>query len=304
MWNYVIPHFSAFLRELELSTDDRNDADGKAERIARSLFANYYPENTPFDPSCFVKVGSYGKGNACSACTDLDMLFVLPWTVYTRIDALAGNKQSQLLRDIKDALFWTFSQTNLKADGQIVDVPFTTYHLEVVPAFRMLDGSFLTPHTANGGSWRISNPLAEYQYLHTVDLAYQAKATHLTRMLKAWKYECNVPIKSISLEVLAAEFVKQWQHRDQSLYYYDWMMRDFFFFMLSYVNGNTLVMGTTQRIQLGDAWESRCRTALNHALKACEHETKDWAYSATNEWQSIFGTHFVGTKLAKALGLA
>jgi hypothetical protein len=35
VWNYVIPHFSGFLRELELSTDDRNDADGKAERIAR-----------------------------------------------------------------------------------------------------------------------------------------------------------------------------------------------------------------------------------------------------------------------------
>jgi hypothetical protein len=98
VWNYVIPHFNAFLKELELSADDRTDADSKADRIARSLFAKYYPDKLIFDPTCYVKVGSYGKDTACSACTDLDMLFVLPWSEYTRIEALTGNKQSQLLR--------------------------------------------------------------------------------------------------------------------------------------------------------------------------------------------------------------
>lgn len=304
MWIYVIPHFSAFLRELSLSEDDRKDADGKAERIARSLFAYYYPAATPFDPTCYAKVGSYGKGTACSACTDLDMLFVLPWSEYTRIMALQGNKQSQLLREVKDALSWTFPNTDLKADGQIVDVPFTTYQLEVVPVFRMNDGSFLTPHTADGGSWRYSNPIAEYQFLHNADLAWNMKATHLTQMLKAWKYECNVPIKSISLEVFATEFVQQWQFREQTIFYYDWMIRDFFEFMLRYVNGWTRVVGTEEIIQLGNAWESRCRTAYAHALKACQHEKDDWAYSATSEWQAIFGNAFEGTNLVKAMSLA
>jgi hypothetical protein len=47
------------------------DAEGKAERIARSLFAKYYP-NQAFDASSYVKVGSYSKGTAARPRTDLD----------------------------------------------------------------------------------------------------------------------------------------------------------------------------------------------------------------------------------------
>jgi hypothetical protein len=77
VWQYVIPHFNAFLKELELSPKDRKDAEGKAERIAHSLFAKYYPGRLVFDPSCYIKVGSYGKGTAAACDTDLDMLFLL-----------------------------------------------------------------------------------------------------------------------------------------------------------------------------------------------------------------------------------
>ena len=40
--------------------------------------------------------------------TDLDMLFILPNEVYWRIEGLSGNKQSQLLQEVKNGLFWTF----------------------------------------------------------------------------------------------------------------------------------------------------------------------------------------------------
>ncbi len=83
MWAHVIRHFERFLGELELKDPERLDAEGKAERIARSLSAKYYP-NQIFQPSSYVKVGSYGKGTATCPPTDLDMLFVLPWGEYTR----------------------------------------------------------------------------------------------------------------------------------------------------------------------------------------------------------------------------
>jgi hypothetical protein len=295
VWQYVIPHFNSFLSALELTTEDRNDADGKAERIARSLFAKYYPYHRFFDPSCYVKVGSYGKNSASSNHSDLDMLFILPWDVYTRIEALSGNKQSQLLQEFKSPLLLSFPNTPLKADGQIVKAPFKSYHVEVVPAFRLLDGTFLTAHTGDNGSWKITNPVAEYNQLKEADLATQMKATHLTKMLKAWKYECNVDIKSISLEVLAIIFVKQWRHRGETVFYYDWMIRDYFEFLLPYVNGWTLIPGTTERIQLGDRWESKARSAYARALNACEYEKADSPYSATCEWQKIFGYTFAGS---------
>ena len=291
MWKYVIPHFEEFLGELELSLLDRNTADGKADRVAKSLAAKYYP-NQDFNPNWYLKVGSYGKGVAAKPRTDLDMLFILPWHVYPRIEGLFGNRQSQLLQEVKRALQITFPRTDLRGDGQVVIAPFDTYDVEVVPAFRFEDGSFITAHTADGGSWLISNPLAEYQVISATDSISAGKATHLIKMLKAWKREWNVEIKSISLEVLATAFVSQWEYRQQTLYYYDWLMRDFFAFMLQYVNGRTQVRGTQEWIDLGDCWRAKCQKAYAQALQACQYERTDEDISATFEWQRVFATQF------------
>jgi hypothetical protein len=293
--NTFIPHFNSFLKKLELSPEDRKDADSKAERIARSIFAKYYPDRLVFDPYCYVKVGSYGKDTAAACDTDLDMLFLLPPEVFYRVEKLQGNKQSQLLQEVKNAMFFTFPRTLLRADGPIIAAPFSSYHFEVIPAFLRNDGTYLTAHTADGGSWRYSNPAAEFAQLQAADRATLGKATHLTKMLKAWKYECNVEIKSISLEVAATVFVQQWQHRDQTVYYYDWMIRDFFRFMLDYIDGWSRVPGTNEQISLGTAWATRCAGAYQRAMKACDFEQADMPVEATEEWQKIFGSRFAGT---------
>jgi hypothetical protein len=294
LWNFVIPHFSSFLQELQLSNQDRSDADGKAERVARSLFTRYYP-NQIFTHNCYVKVGSYGKGTAARPCTDLDMLFILPDEDCGRISKLTGNKQSQLLREVKDALLATFPRTDLRADGQVIIAPFETYAVEVVPAFRLADQRFLTANTANGGSWSVSNPVAEYNNLHLADLASDGKATHLTMMAKAWKHECNVELKSTSIEVLAAIFSGEWPHRNRNIYWYDWMIRDFFAFLFKYINGWTRIVGTDETIQLGNDWHTKLQTAYDRALKACQYELADQGFSAAMEWQKIFGSQFKTT---------
>jgi len=290
MWNYVIPHFNQFLSDLQLEPKHRTDAEGKAERIAKSLFAKYYPNQLVFDPNCYLVVGSYGKGNATQPCTDLDMFFVLPDEVCGRISRLQGNRQSQLLQEVKSALSITFPRTDLSADGQIVLCPFETYSVEVVPVLRLNEpGLFLTPHTGDGGSWRTSNPYAEYQHLRAADQLTNMKATHLTMMAKAWKRQCSVELKSVSLEVLASNFVSQWQHKEQTVFYYDWMIRDFFAFLFPYINGRTRIIGTEEWIELGDSWQTKLQTAYNCALKACEYEKQDDGLNAALEWQKIFG---------------
>lgn len=295
MWAHVNRHFELFLGELELRISERLDAAGKADRIARTLFAKYYP-NQAFDASTYVKVGSYGKGTATRPRTDLDMLFVLPRDVYMRIEGLAGNKQSQLLQEVRRALLVTFPTTDVSADGQAVVAPFQTYNVDIVPAFRLitgeLAGKYLIADTTGGGRWRLSDPVAEYNWLRQVDMASAGKATHLIKMLKAWKRESNVEIKSVCLEVLASVFVSQWQYRDQTIFYYDWMIRDFFAFMLSYMNGRVRPAGITEWIPLGNAWAMKCRSAYNRALKACDYEYVDDGFEASSEWQKIFGRQF------------
>jgi hypothetical protein len=291
LWNYVISHFEKFLTELELSQDERRDAETKAQRVAKSLFADYYPGQT-FSTACYGIVGSYGKGTAAQPRTDVDMIFGLPATEFSRIDALSGNKQSQLLQEVKESLLITFPNTDIRGDGPVVKVPFSTYYFEVVPVFRWDENLFLTAHTKNGGYWGYTNPAAEMQWLRNVDVESHGKATHLVKMLKAWKRECNVEIRSICLETLAILFVSQWINKDKSIFYYDWMIRDFFAYLRAYVNGWVKPAGIDEQIQLGNLWESKSQSAYNRALKACEYEYDDKECLAATEWQKIFGPQF------------
>lgn len=292
MWDYVVAHFSRFLKELELKPDERGDAETKADHIARSLWSYYYWGYGEFTPKCYVKVGSYGKGTATRPPSDLDMLFLLPSREYTRIEQLSGNKQSQLLQEVKDVLTDTFPRTDLRADGQVVVAPFQTYNVEIIPAFELTDGTYITAHTADGGSWRASNPAVEYQLIQYADSMSAGKATHLIKMLKAWKRECSVDIKSISLEVAACVFVTNWAYRLRTIFYYDWMARDFFEFMLRYRWGWNIVPGTQEKVQLGDAWGSKCESAYQRAVKAERYEHGDYRNAAAEEWRKIFGEQF------------
>jgi hypothetical protein len=116
-------------------------------------------------------------------------------------------------------------------------------------------------------------------------------------MLKAWKRECNVEMKSICLEVAATVFVNQWANRANGIGYgyHDYLVRDFFGFLLNYVNGRARPAGIEQWIPLGDCWETKCQAAYNRAMKACDYEQTDHGLSAVLEWQKIFGSQFTPT---------
>ena len=292
LWSYVVSHFEKFLKELELSPTERQDAEAKALRISKSLFAAYYPDQS-FNYDCYGIVGSYGKGTAGRPRTDVDMIFVFPVSEFDRFNGIVGNKQSYLLQDVKSVLLDTFPNTDIKGDGPVVKVPFSTYDFEVVPVFRYEGNLFITPHTKNGGSWGYSNPAAEIQCLRNTDGSSLNKGTHLVKMLKAWKRECNVEMRSVCLEVAATCFIDQWVHKGQGLFYYDWMVRDFFEYLLRFrIDGWAKPAGIDEKILLGDLWQSKCQTAYDRAAKASDYEHKDQEYLAAIEWQKIFGSQF------------
>ncbi len=290
MCAYVIPHFTRFLANLELTSSQQNDAMTKVHSVGRCLHAKYYTDD--YDPEEVVVVGSYGKGTHIRPPSDIDMLYLLPLSEYYRINQVFGNGQSQLLQEVRRALASSFPRTDLSADGQVVKAPFASYAVEVVPAFLCDDATYLTCHTADGGSWRASNPLAEYRAIADLNAAYQNKATHLIRMLKAWKRNCNVPLKSIALEIVACSFVRQWRYNDQSIFWYDWMVRDFFTSLMQHKNGTAQIPGIRETISLGDSWVSRCESAYSRTLEACRYEYHDLSLLAEEEWKKIFGDQF------------
>ncbi len=289
---HVEGHFRQFLNTLDLETNERLDAEGKAQRVATALHARYYPTRGFFNPSCYQIVGSYGKNTAAKPRTDIDMIFVLPADDLLRIEGISGNKQSYLLQEVKQVLLGRFPNTDIRGDGPVVKIPFQTYEVELVPCFATGTGQFLNAHTKNGGRWAFSHPAAELDHLNRADATSGGMARHLVKMLKAWQRECNVEVKSICLEIAAVVFVEQWLNRDKGFVYYDFLVRDFFAFLLSYTNPRAKPAGIDEWIDLGPDWPSKGRTAYDRAVKACEYEQADDRYSASFEWRKIFGSQF------------
>ena len=56
-------------------------------------------------------VGSWAKGTPVRPPRDVDFIFLLPIEVYHRFEQRTGNKQSQLLQEVKSALLDTYPQT-------------------------------------------------------------------------------------------------------------------------------------------------------------------------------------------------
>src|SRR5690606_24768365 len=67
---------------------------------------------------------------------DVDILFLMPASVYYRYDQYQGNGQSALLQDVRRVLQERYPTTEkIRGDGQVVVVPFSNgYTVELLPA--------------------------------------------------------------------------------------------------------------------------------------------------------------------------
>jgi hypothetical protein len=288
MWIGVRQRFQRFHEDLLLTRDQIEDGLTKQLGVRQSLQRAYYDRSTDTPPG-FV-VGSWGKGTGVRPPLDVDVFFELPVAVYHRINGNVGNVQSQLLQEIRSHLVQTYRQTNMRGDGQVVTVGFNTIAVEVVPAFRYDEhGRFYMPETNGGGRWKMVDPVAEMATIEAADRASSGNTRPMARMLKTWKRECGVPLKSYQVELLVAEFMSNYVYSQQDYYWYDWFMRDFFIFLCGKAWANIVIPGTFEVINLGNDWHSRAVSARDRALKACEYEYNDWTIIAGEEWQKIFG---------------
>lgn len=282
--------FNKFLSNIQLTSKQIEDAKTKYNGVCEKLHAHYYVSS--YDGSTKLLVGSYGKNTAIAPPTDIDVLFIMPYKEFHRYDSSSGNGQSQLLQDIKNILLEKYSNTYMRGDGQVVVVNFDSYNVEVIPGFLLKNGNYCIPDTHSGGSWKETSPKSEMENLTISNKSSNGNTIKLIKMIKAWKYYRNVPIKSLVVELRAVNFLKNWDYYDKSSTYYDWMIRDFLRELLKYVNGSCEIPGIDEKISYEDEWESKARSALNRAEKACEFESKEDYISATQEWKKIFGDRF------------
>jgi hypothetical protein len=284
----VRQRFKQFDANLTLTSLQQLDGYGKRGGVVNCLNRHYYGSTSETDHSFLI--GSWGKGTAVRPPRDVDTYFLLPAAVYHRFQTYTWNRQSALLQEMKGVLARTYADTDMSGDGQIVLVKFGSYNIEVVPAFELQNGGYWICDTNNGGSYKWTNPWPEAAHIDTVDKATNANLRPLIRMLKAWQANCAVPIKSFHLELIAAEFIMQSPWRLYDYFWFDWITRDFFAYLYHRANGFATIPGSAELVALGDDWRSRCQSAYDRAVKACDFEKRNLIEDAGGEWQKIFGS--------------
>jgi hypothetical protein len=285
-WGYLVRRFEGLLANLTVTDAQFQDAVRGQAGVRRTLNLHYWGIDS--DTANSRLIGSWGKQLQVRPPRDVDVLFTLPWDVYHRFETRAGNRQSQLLQEVRNVLAADYSQTTLRGDGQVVVVNFTATPIELVPAFAFDNGQFWICDTNDGGSYRLTDPSAEVAALEVSDLANAGLTRVLVRILKQWQRYCDVPIKSFQLEHVAVEFLRVWPY-SRDLYWIDWMLRDFFTYLLSRQNGFLLMPGAFHQVALGDAWAPKARTAQAIANRAFYLERDNEDGQAGLAWQSLFG---------------
>jgi|TARA_B100000965_G_scaffold246103_1_gene206566 hypothetical protein len=235
-----------------------------------------------------LQVGSYGRWTAIKGISDLDMIYVVPagkWDTYK------DNGHYALLRDIKDAIKARYPSTAVKVDRLVVQVLYTDFHIEVMPAFRQLDGSYKYPDTAKGGSWKITKPHAELDEMTLANIRKNRNLRRLCKMTRAWKNKHGVAMGGLLIDTLAYNFLESTDTYDTKSYlYYDFMCRDFFKFLSEQPKQSEYAaLGSRQRVRVKKRFEKEAQKAHELCLKAIE------ASGQANErqkWRDVFGNGY------------
>lgn len=242
-------------------------------------------------------VGSYGRNTAIEGFSDLDMIFEMPYSMYVQYDGYSGNGQSALLQKVKNSIMTTYTNTKIGADGQVIDVSFTDgIKFEVVPAFVTTDDSYTYPDANDGGKWSITNPKPEIKAIRDRNTNCNGNLIRLCRMMRAWKSKWSVPMGGLLIDTLAYQFILDWEHKDKSYLYYDWMCRDFFRYMADQRREQSywLAPGSNQYVYRRGLFEAKAKKCYDISLEAIEHEQakpkQEWA--AKQKWREIFGFSF------------
>ena len=289
----VAEWFSGFCSNLQVQ--NINTISARYQNITQRLNLDFWDSLSKTNHSLYV--GSYGRNTAIKGFSDLDMLMRLPYETYNKYSNYSGNGPSALLQAVKNSILKTYSSTSIGADGQVVCVSFADGMLfEVLPAFVNNDGSYTYPDSNGGGSWKKTNPKPEQEAIKTRNDACNKNLIRLCRMMREWRNHNNLRMGGLLIDTLAYQFIENWQYRDKSYLYYDFMCRDFFSFLANQNETQTYwkAPGSGQYVHQKDNFRYKARRAYNLSIEAIEHESaspkREW--SAKNKWRDIFGTKF------------
>jgi hypothetical protein len=193
--------FSEFLKRLTPTQAQRTAGAAHRETVKKAL-------SSRLAVSTFFETGSFTHGTGVRNRSDIDVLVSLtggrPGASYTALSW------------VKNALEARFPHTPISIRRPAVVVRFGGGYetWEVIPGFMTSRGGpnvyvYDIPSAVTNGAWIDSAPRTHLAYVNEANRKpSEGNAKALARLIKAWKYYCNVPVSSFYLEMRCAEHVK------------------------------------------------------------------------------------------------
>ena len=115
-------------------------------------------------------------------------------------------------------------------------------------------------------------------------------------MARVWKDHWSVPIGGMLIDTLAYDFMSKWPYRDKSFVYYDWLVRDFFYFLAAQDEDQQywLAPGSRKRVYRIGKFEYKALRCYNISSEAVGHEAAKHEWTANTKWREVFGSKFRG----------
>ncbi|NJO55917.1 MAG: hypothetical protein HC834_05660 [Rhodospirillales bacterium] len=251
-------------------------------------------------------IGGYANDTALAGCPTLDLLVQLDDHLRPSVQPKVANARSAADRLIDlfcarygsvevDANGWISVRTDRRLPLSVPRRPSVSVRL--LPSFRCEGGGVLIAAPAREATarrWRQLDIDAQSVRINEIDRLSHGKARHLIRMIKAWRDAADVPLCGFAVELLVIDFLSVWIYRRRSLLFYDWMVRDFFFWVAAQAGRNMPIPGTIEVLPIGDGWVAKAERAYLTAAAAAELERDNHSLAALAHWREIFGLRFLG----------
>lgn len=283
--------FSTFCGNLQIRYGGTISTRYKA--ITRRLNKDFWTTDSETSHSLYV--GSYGRNTAISGFSDLDILFILPYSTYAQYNYYSGNGQSALIQAVRRSLQTLYSSTDVGGDGQVVEIHFTdNITFQILPCFENQDRSFTYPDSNGGGSWKTTNPRPEIEEIRSRSIQCNGNLIELCRMARSWRRQWDVPINGLLMDTLAYQFIENYVYRDKSYLYYDFMSRDFFEWLSRQDADQEYwrAPGSNQYVWGKGQFQYKAKRCYNISREAIGHDRKGEQWAANQDWRSIYGSSF------------
>ena len=303
-WRHVPARFEAFLAWLQPTSAERRRAAAGVRAVADVVRHCVKTDGNRLreaiaDP---LVVGGFAKGTAIRDADAVDTLLILPprsresGSESGRDTAAGGGAHPPfglaLMRDLASH----FTAGGGCGDSWLTLSTGTRMQTKLVPAYACRSGGYLVAdrrRTLGGGPWRLMQPRLEVRHLDHADAISSGKARHLIQMAKAWRRTSGAPIAPFAIELLVCEFLSAWLYRRRGLVFYDWLVRDFFFWLTAQTGVELPIPGGGETLNTGTGWRRHAERAYRLAALAADLERDNRGSESLFCWSLVFGGEFL-----------